>query len=81
VNQTRLGSLIEACINTAIGFVINVTAQRYVFPHFGFDPPMDVNVAIAGIFTFISIARGYFVRRFFNAWLRRAAERLAKAVS
>lgn len=81
MNQTRLGSLIEACMNTAIGLVINLGAQRVVFPLFGFNPHFGTNLAIAGIFTVISIARGYTLRRWFNARLQRAAARLAKAVS
>lgn len=77
VNQSRLGSLIEAVLNTAIGFVINVTAQRYVFPLFGFDPPLAANLAIASIFTVISIIRGYVLRRWFNARLQSVAQHLA----
>lgn len=81
MNQTRLGSLIEAVLNTGIGLAINLVAQRVVFPLFGFDPPFATNLAIAAIFTVISIARGYVVRRWFNARLRSAAARLAKVAS
>lgn len=81
MNQTRLGSLIEACLNTGIGLVINLVAQRLVFPLFGFEPPFVTNLAIAAIFTVISIARSYVVRRWFNSRLQRAAQRMAKAVS
>lgn len=81
MDQTRLGSLIEATMNTAIGLLINLGAQRVVFPLFGFDPNFSTNLAIAAIFTVISIARGYIVRRFFNARLHAAARRMAKAVS
>lgn len=81
MNQTRLSSFIESIFGTAIGLVINLVAQRYVFPLFGFDPPFITNLSIAAIFTVISIARGYVVRRWFNARLQRAAARMAKAVS
>lgn len=81
MNQTRLGSLIESLMNTGIGLVINLAAQRLVFPLFGFAPDFSVNLAIAAIFTVISIARGYVLRRWFNARLQRAAQRMAKAVS
>lgn len=80
MNQTRLGSLIEATLNTAIGLVINLAAQRVVFPLFGFDPSLAVNFSIAAIFTVISIVRSYVVRRWFNARLQRAAQRMAEAV-
>lgn len=78
MNQTRLGSLIEACINTAIGLGINLAAQRVVFPLFGFEPTFGQNLSIAAIFTVISIARGYVVRRWFNARLQAAAQSLAR---
>lgn len=81
MNQTRLGSLIEATLNTLIGLGINLAAQRVVFPLFGFDPSFGTNLSIAAIFTVISVARGYVVRRWFNARLQRAAQRLARAVA
>lgn len=80
MNQSRLGSLIEAVFNTAIGLAINLVAQRVVFPLFGFDPSFATNLSIAAIFTVISIVRSYVVRRWFNARLQRAAQRLAEAV-
>lgn len=80
MNQSRLGSLIEALMNTAIGLVISVIANQLVFPHFGFHPSLGENVAISLIYTAISIARSYLLRRFFNAQLHRAAARMARAV-
>lgn len=77
MNQSRLGSLIEACFNTAIGLAISMVANALVFPLFGFHPSLGENVAISVIYTVISIARGYVVRRFFNARLHRAAAALA----
>lgn len=77
MNQTRMGSLIEAAMNTAIGLVISVIANQLVFPLFGFHPSLGQNVAISCIYTVISIARGYCIRRWFNHHLHRAAQRLA----
>lgn len=77
MTQTRLGSLIEALFNTCIGLVISVIANQLVFPRFGFHPSLGENVAISSIYTVISIARGYCLRRWFNLRLHRAAERLA----
>lgn len=81
MNQTRLGSLIEAAMNTFIGLVISVIANQVVFPRFGFNPTLGENVAISCIYTAISIARGYALRRWFNARLQRAAARLAKVAT
>lgn len=80
MNQTRLGSFIEAVMNTAIGLAINLAVQRFLFPLFGFDPPFTTNLAIAATFTVISIARGYVLRRGFNARLQRAAARMARVM-
>lgn len=81
MTQTRLASFIEAVMNTAIGLLINLAAQRFVFPLFGFEPPFATNLAIAGIFTVISIARGYVVRRWFNGRLQRTSMKLARGVA
>lgn len=77
MTQSRLGSLIEAVFNVAIGLVISVIANAIVFPRFGFHPTLAENVWISVIYTVISIARSYLVRRFFNAKLHAAAQRLA----
>lgn len=81
MNQTRLGSLIETLMNTAIGLVISVIANVLIFPRFGFQPSFGENVLISVIYTAISIVRQYVLRRWFNARLQRAAQRMAKAVS
>lgn len=80
MNQTRLGSLIEALMNTAIGLVISVTANQLVFPRFGFHPSLGENISISLIYTAISIARQYVLRRWFNARLHAAALAVAGAV-
>jgi hypothetical protein len=77
VNQTRLESLCEALLNTAVGLVISVIANQLVFPRFGFHPTLGQNVLISCIYTAISIARGYTLRRFFNAGLHRIAVAMA----
>ena len=50
MNQSRLGSLIEAVLNTAIGLVISLFAQRLVFPMFGFGPSFSENLSIAATY-------------------------------
>jgi hypothetical protein len=77
MNQTRLGSLIETAVNTAIGYGVALVSQLAIFPLFGIHVPFSANLEIGAWFTVISIARGYVLRRWFNARLRRAAERLA----
>lgn len=67
MTQSRRGSLAEAVTNTAIGWAINLTANMVVLPLFGFDVTLSQAVGIGVIFTVISVARSYFVRRFFNS--------------
>jgi hypothetical protein len=81
MNQTRLGSLIETVANTAIGFCVAIASQLLVFPLFGIHVPFSANLGIGAWFTAISIVRGYVLRRWFNARLRNAADRLAKEIS
>lgn len=64
--QSRKHSLLESVVSTAIGLVINTTAQHFIFPLFGIYIGWDKNLMIAVIFTFISIARSYIIRRFFT---------------
>lgn len=78
VDQTRLGSFIEAWVNVAIGFGINFTANLLILPQFGFTSlTVGINVVIGLIYTVISVARSYVIRRWFNAKLREFAERMA----
>lgn len=81
MDQTRIGSLIETVANTAIGFGVALASQLAVFPLFDIHVAFSTNLAIGAWFTGISIVRGYLVRRFFNARLRRAAQAIAEAVS
>lgn len=71
MRQSKRLSFGEACVSTAIGFAINLAAQRIVFPWFGFTPPLGANIAISTIFTVISIGRGYMIRRGFDWWHHR----------
>ncbi len=64
--QTRWQSFIESCINVAIGYGVALLSQILVFPLFGIHIPLSSNIAIGAIFTVISIARSYVVRRVFN---------------
>lgn len=64
--QTRTQSLIESAINVLIGYGVALAAQLAVFPLFGIRIQMRENLLIGAIFTVVSIARSYAVRRLFN---------------
>jgi hypothetical protein len=81
MNQTRLGSLIEAAINTAIGFVGSILLSLIVYPLFGHSFTIAQNVGITVIFTVWSIVRNYSIRRWFNSRIHAAAQRIAASAS
>jgi hypothetical protein len=65
--QTRLGSIAEAWANIAVGFGVNFTANLIILPLFGFQSLTVRNNLIIGLlYTVISLARSYVLRRWFN---------------
>ena len=70
MTQSRRHSLIETVTGVAVGFVVSVLASMVVYPLFGHAFTLGQNVGITIIFTVLSIARGYCVRRLFNRWGR-----------
>jgi hypothetical protein len=76
MTQTRKGSLIEAIINVLIGFGINFAANMLIFPLFGWHISVHDNLVLGVIYTAISIARSYCIRRWFNGMIRKAAEKI-----
>lgn len=64
--QTKLGSFVEAWANIAVGFTINYCANLVILPAFGFPVTAGDAFLIGVIFTVISLARSYVLRRWFN---------------
>ena len=79
-SQSKLESLIETCLNVLIGFCISFSAWPVVASIFDLPYSTAQNLGITGIFTALSITRGYVVRRFFNQRLHSAAQKLAKGL-
>jgi membrane protein implicated in regulation of membrane protease activity len=77
MSQSRISSLIEAVINVAIGFVVSLGLTAVVLPAYGHAVTLGQNLQITCIFTVSSILRSYCVRRWFNARIHQAAQRLA----
>ena len=77
IRQTRMGSFIESLINIAIGYVINFTANLLILPLIGFHITITQNLFIGLLYTIISVARSYVVRRWFEARIHKAALKLA----
>jgi hypothetical protein len=78
VNQTKLGSLIEACMNVLIGFSINFVANLLILPLIGFHISVGQNLFIGVLYTLVSVVRSYVIRRWFNARLHAAAIALGR---
>lgn len=70
MSQPKAHSIIETVTNTAIGYGINFVANLLVLPLFGYKITVSDNLLIGVIYTFISIARSYALRRLFNRWHR-----------
>jgi len=72
MSQSRRMSLIEAVANVAVGYGVAVLAQIAAFPLFGIHASLPDNLLIGLVFTVVSLARSYALRRVFNA-IREAA--------
>lgn len=76
--QTKLESFIEAWINVVIGFWINFIANWVILRAMGFDKlTLGTNVVIGLLFTIISVARSYVIRRWAQVHLRRVVKAIA----
>lgn len=65
--QSKAASFIEACFNTASGFIVSLLFWTFVVvPVWNLPVTMSQNLAITGCFTVLSVARSYIWRRLFN---------------
>ena len=64
--QSRGMSLVEAITNVVVGFAVALLTQIAVFPVFGLQVSLSENLAIGLLFTTVSIARSYALRRLFE---------------
>jgi hypothetical protein len=67
--QRRRHSFVEACVNTATGMVVSYAASFVVYPVFDMGGDPHRYAAVTAIFTALSIARTYAVRRAAN-WIQ-----------
>lgn len=68
MSQTRLGSFAEAWFNVAVGFGINFLGNIFILPLFGLMVTAGQAFSIGIIFTVISVARSYVLRRIMNSY-------------
>ena len=67
MKQSRLMSLVEAVANVVVGYGFAVITQILIFPIFGLHTTLAQNLRMGAIFTVVSIARSYVLRRVFEA--------------
>ncbi|WBK39672.1 hypothetical protein [Xanthomonas phage L522] len=74
VSQSKRGSVFETVTNTLVGFSINWCANMVILPMFGMPISGATAFHMGVIFTIISIARGYVLRRVFNKITERGSK-------
>lgn len=76
--QSRLDSFIEACINTIIGFVVQFISATIFLSLLGVPISTTDNLLLGLGMTFVSVARGYAIRRFCQRYLTSLKEYLVE---
>ena len=67
MKQSRLMSLVESVANVIIGYGVAVVTQILIFPIFGLHTTLEQNLQMGAVFTVVSIARSFALRRLFEA--------------
>ena len=70
MKQSRVVSLVESIANVIVGYGVAVVTQILIFPVFGLHTSLTENLKMAAIFSFVSIARSFALRRLFERWRR-----------
>lgn len=66
MSQSRTASLLEAFANVGLGWLVAMATQLLTFPLVGIEASLQQNLLIGAIFTAVSLARSYLLRRLFN---------------
>lgn len=68
MKQSRTMSLVEAIANVVVGYGVAVVTQILIFPLFGLHTTIGQNLKMGLVFTVVSLARSYGLRRLFEAF-------------
>ena len=74
MKQSRAMSLVEATANVVVGYGVAVLTQLLVFPLFGLHTTLAQNLKMGAVFTVVSIARSFALRRMFEAYRVQSAK-------
>lgn len=64
--MTRRLDAAESATNAAVGLVLSVAVTYTALPLFGLYPSLSASVGITAMFTAVSFARNYAIRRIFR---------------
>lgn len=67
MKQSRRMSLVESIANVIVGYGVAVATQILIFPIFGLHTTLAQNLKMGAVFTLVSIARSFALRRVFEA--------------
>lgn len=67
MKQSRGMSMLESIVNVLVGYGVAVVTQMLVFPAFGLNATLEQNLQMGALFTLVSIARSFALRRVFEA--------------
>lgn len=73
MKQSCRMSLVESIANVVFGYGVAVVTQILIFPVFGLHATLTQNLQMGAIFTLVSIARSFGLRRLFEAIRLRGA--------
>lgn len=73
MQQSKLESFIETCVNTLVGFFVSFVAWPLIAWKCDMAYDNRQHWEMIFWFTLLSVARGYAVRRWFNSYFRRFA--------
>ena len=65
MRQSRAMSALEAAVNVSAGFLVALGTQVLLFPTIGLQATLTQNLTLSGVFTGVSLARTYLLRRLF----------------
>jgi len=74
MKQSRTMSLVESAANVIVGYGVAVVTQILIFPVFGLHTTLAQNLKLGLVFTIVSIARSFALRRLFEAIRMRSAK-------
>ncbi len=67
MKQSRGMSMLESVVNVVVGYGVAVVTQILIFPVFGLHATLEQNLQMGALFTLVSIARSFALRRAFEA--------------